>query len=103
MSGPITMLVRYHPKAGKERELLELVQKHWPELNRLGLVSRQPPQIWRAVDKRSGQSHFVEIFQWKDAQAPDIAHQTPEVMAIWEPMGQVLEKLELSQLEPIDA
>ena len=103
MSEPITMLVRYHPKAGRERELLALVQKHWPELNRLGLVSRQPPQIWRAVDKRSGQVHFVEIFQWKDAQAPDVAHQTPEVMAVWEPMGQVLEKLELSQLEPIDA
>jgi hypothetical protein len=101
MSTPLTMLVQYHPKAGKEGELLELVKKHWPELNRLGLVSSQPPHLWRAVDKRSGQVHFVEIFQWKDRNTPDAAHRSPEVMAIWGPMEQVLEKLELSQLEPI--
>jgi len=40
------------------------------------------------------------MFQWKDEKASEIAHQTPEVMAIWEPMGPILENLQLTQIEP---
>ena len=98
-SNPVTMLVSYYPKAGKEKELLALVEKHWPTLDRLGLVSKMVPQIWRATDIREKKSHIVEMFQWKDEKASGAAHQTPEVMAIWEPMGPILEKLQLVQIE----
>jgi quinol monooxygenase YgiN len=98
---PVTMLVSYHPKEGKEEELLALIKNHWPTLNRMGLVTKMAPQVWRAVDKRSHRTYFVEMFQWKDDKASDIAHQSPEVMSIWEPMGPILENLQLTQIEPI--
>lgn len=100
-SDPVTMLVTYRPKKGKEKEMLLMLEKHWPALDKVGLVTKEPAKIWRATDKRTGEISFVEMFQWKDAEASGIAHQTPEVMAIWEPMGPILEELKLSSVEPI--
>src|SRR5690606_156270 len=88
---PLDMLVSYFPKKGKEKELLALIEKHWPILQRAGLSTDQPAEIWEASDKRSGSTYFVEKFQWADDEASDIAHQTPEVMAVWEPMGEVMD------------
>ncbi len=98
---PVTMLVSYYPKKGRESNLLLLIKKHWAALNREGLVSKMPPQVWRATDKVTRRSYFVEMFQWKDEKASGVAHHTPGVMAIWEPMGAVLERMELTQIEPI--
>jgi hypothetical protein len=79
------------------------VEAHWPALDELGLVTKMPVQVWRATDKSSGEVSFVEMFQWRDAEAPQVAHETPEVMAIWEPMVTVLEELKLQIIEPIRA
>ena len=98
---PVTMLVSYFPKAGREEELLSLLERHWPTLDRLGLVTSMAPQMWQATDTRTNKRYFVELFQWKDAEASDIAHQTPEVMAIWEPMGPILDELQLTEVEPV--
>jgi quinol monooxygenase YgiN len=100
---PVLTHVTYRPKKGKEAELLLLVKKHWPVLKELGLVTNDPAKVYRATDKRSGQVYFIEIFSWRDERAPDTAHQTPEVMSVWETMGPVLEGLELAALEPISA
>jgi hypothetical protein len=61
-------------------------------------------QVWQAIDKRGhgeAEPYFVELMSWRDAEASDIAHQTPEIMAIWEPMGPLLEELKLAKLEPL--
>ena len=100
-SKPLTVLVAYRPRKGKERRLLALVRRHWPALDALGLVTGPPARIWRARDKRTGRVHFVEMFTWRDAAASDLAHRTPEVMAIWGPMESVLEDLELASVEPV--
>src|SRR5262245_58403969 len=34
---------------------------------------------------------FVEIFSWSRPDAPQLAHNTPAVMAVWEPMGALVE------------
>ena len=98
---PVLTHVTYRPRKGKENELRELVQKHWPTLNDLGLVTKDPAKVYQATDKRSGQVYFIEIFSWRDQKAPEIAHQTPEVMAVWETMGPVMEGMELAALEPL--
>jgi quinol monooxygenase YgiN len=100
MSDPVTVLVVYRPKAGTEEQFAPLLAKHWPALQQLGLVTAQAPQFWRGSDKRKNQSVFVELFQWRDAEAPGIAHQTPEVMAIWEPMGPILEDMSILHVDP---
>ena len=99
-SKPVPTLVIYRPKQGKEREMQALVEKHWPTLNRLGLVTRDPVKIWRATGK-DGRPYFVEIFSWKEQGSSDIAHQTPDVMAMWEPMGAILEDLQIATIEPV--
>ena len=96
----VPTLVIYRPKAGKEKEMQPLVEKHWPTLSRLGLVTNEPAKIWRATGK-DGKPYFVEIFSWKDEKSSDVAHQTPEVMAVWEPMGGILENLEIAKIEPV--
>ncbi|MGD0192627.1 MAG: hypothetical protein ABSD74_17960 [Rhizomicrobium sp.] len=100
-TGPVPTLVTYRAKDGKEAAVLELVKRHWPALHKLGLATPNPARIWRAQDKRSGKVAFVELFEWRDEAASEVAHQTPEVMAIWEPMGAVLEGLEIAYAKSV--
>lgn len=98
---PVRNLVTYVAKPGKEAELLALVKQHERALRSVGLVTEEPFQVWKAFDIRKKRISFVEKFQWKDGRAPDVAHQTPEVMAIWEPMGPVLEELTICEIEAV--
>jgi hypothetical protein len=98
---PVTTLVWYYPKSGRAGELTRLVAGHWSTLHRLGLATDRPAQVWSARDKRSGDPFLVELFEWRDAAASETAHQTPEVMAIWETMGPLLESMKLAQLDPL--
>src|SRR5689334_20434300 len=81
---PVTNLVTYVPKPGKEAELLALVKRHEPALRAAGLVTDEPFKLWKAFDIRKQRTSFVESFQWKTGTASDVAHQTPEVMSVWE-------------------
>ena len=100
-AAPVANIVTYVPKKGKEAELLALIQKHEPALRKVGLVTNEPFRVWKAYDIRKAQDAFIEYFQWKDGSASDVAHQTPEVMAVWEPMGPVLEQLTICEVEPV--
>ena len=100
-SEPVTTLVIYRPKAGAEQALEALVRKHIPVLRGLGLLGPGQSAAFRAHDKESHAVSFVEVFQWKDGRASEVAHQTPEVMAVWETMGPLLEGLELRRLDPL--
>jgi hypothetical protein len=97
--------VTYVPKKGMENQLLDLVKRHWPALKKAGLATAEPAQIYRAQDKHTQKLYFIEIFAWKDAKSSELAHQMPEVMAIWEPMGKVMESARgpesIAQLERI--
>jgi hypothetical protein len=55
-----------------------------------------------ARDKHGSGVHFVEIFSWKDDKSSSIAHESPEVMAIQEPMGPILEGGPSPQLAVVD-
>ena len=102
MSEPVSTLVTYWPKKGKESDLEELVQLHAPALRASGLITSEPVRVWAASDKRTGGTYFIESFEWKDDEASAIAHQTPEVMAVWEPMGAVLEDMSIAKLTPLN-
>lgn len=41
-------------------------------IRKLGLATSKPARIWRTED-RDGRVSFVEMFEWKDARAPEIA------------------------------
>lgn len=98
-SNAIPMLCLYKIKKGREDEFLQLLYKHWPTLNRVGLVTPEPAQVLRGQDK-GGNTFFIEQFSWKDSSSPGVAHQTPEVMAVWEPMGAHTENMEFVHVRP---
>jgi hypothetical protein len=100
-NGPVPTLVTYRAKPGKEQALLALVKRHWPTLKKQGLVTATPAKIWQASYKKGGTA-FVELFEWKDGNSSDVAHQTPEVMAVWEPMGAVMDGMEIAEVEALD-
>jgi hypothetical protein len=101
---PVNRLVIYRPKKGDASKLATILHKHGPTLRNSGLITGEPVRLWRATDLRGHgepEPYFVETFQWRDEEASDIAHQTPEVMAVWETMGPHLEGMTLTTLEPL--
>lgn len=104
MSSPVHRLVIYRPKPGHHDQLLAILEQHGPTLQATGLITDQPVQLYRAEDlRRHGEPepYFVESFEWRDEQASDLAHQTPEVMAVWETMGPHLADMTLTTLTAV--
>ncbi|MDF1667672.1 MAG: hypothetical protein P1V97_38400 [Planctomycetota bacterium] len=85
-----TVHATYRVKSGSEAAFEELLEKHWPTLSRLSLVTEEPAQCYRQKDEQ-GRTSFVEVFTWREADSPGVAHNHPEVSAIWEPMGALCE------------
>lgn len=107
MSQSETVICLYRVKPGQEDAFLRLLERHWPTLRDLGLATDDPPQHYRGAEQ-SGEPLFVEIFQWASTDAAGVAHEHPEVMAIWEPMDRLTEQrdgrpnMEFPHLQPID-
>src|SRR5947207_13924539 len=77
MSGVI-VIVAYRPKAGKEKELLELVRNRVPTLSKENLATDRVPTIMRARD-----GTIIEVSEWKSQEAIDAAHKNPNVLTMW--------------------
>jgi len=88
---PEVVVCIYRVRRGNESEFVDLLRRHWPTLHSLDLVTDEPPQHLRGFEQ-SGEPIFVEIFAWKSAESARIAHEHPEVMAIWEPMDKLTEQ-----------
>lgn len=90
MSGPETVICLYRVKKGNERKFVRLLEKHWPVLRSLGLVTRRKARHFKGAEQ-DGAPLFVEMFEWVSGKASDDAHTHAEVAAIWEPMGGLCE------------
>ena len=103
---PTTVICTYRVQEGKEGAFVELLERHWPTLRQAGLATDVPPQVFRGKDE-AGKTYFVEIFAWANPEASGIAHETPQVMAVWEPMGALVEArggrppMEFPHVEPL--
>ena len=78
MSGRV-VIVAYRPKAGRERQLEKLVLDHWSRLKTVDLVTDRRPVVLTCAD-----GNFVEVFEWKSAEAIRRAHENPTVQLMWE-------------------
>ena len=91
-----TNICTYRVKKGARDKFIELLRVHWPTLHENGLATGTPAIIFEA-DVGGDNSHneqgttFVEIFSWSRPDAAKLAHQMPAVMAVWEPMGGLVE------------
>jgi hypothetical protein len=100
---PVHRLVIYRPRPGSLDALEAILKRHGPVLRQTGLITDAPVLLYRATDVRKpgAEAFLVEQFVWRDGPAADIAHQTPEVMAVWETMGPHLADMSLITLEAI--
>jgi hypothetical protein len=89
----ITSLCTYRVKSGSEDAFRTLLARHWPTLHRLGLAADTPSTIYQGTES-DGRPLFVEVLTWKEDDGPDTAHEIPDVMAVWEPMGALCEDRE---------
>jgi hypothetical protein len=46
--------------------------------------------VYQGLEKE-GQPVFMELLHWQDEEGPNMAHEIPDVMAVWEPMGKLCE------------
>jgi hypothetical protein len=90
MSSTEVVICTYRVKAGQEAAFEKLLERHWPTLRGLGLVTNEAPQHFRGFEE-SGEPFFVEIFTWASGDAAEKAHEHPDVMAVWEAMGALTE------------
>ncbi len=95
---PIDTLCIYRVRKGRERAFKSILRRHWPTLRKAGLTTRRRPTVWRGEGKR-GKTVYVELFQWRDGEAVAEAHVLPEIMAVWEPMGELTEGMEFFDVE----
>src|SRR6266404_6508916 len=75
----IVVIVAYRPKAGREKELLQIVRNRVPTLRMEGLVTDRVPVMMRAKD-----GTIIEVSEWKSQQAIEEAHRNPRVLAMWD-------------------
>ena len=91
--GGVIVIVAYRPKAGKEKELLELVRNRVPTLRKENLATDRVPTIMRARD-----GTIIEVSEWKSQEAIDAAHKNPNVLAMWNKFFAVCDCVPLNTL-----
>jgi hypothetical protein len=105
---PLINICMYKVKPGKQAEMEALLARHWPALHAAGLATDTPAVVYRGLpsgkpgEKHGAEGTYVEILTWKDRSGPQLAHQTPEVMAVWEPMAAICESMEFPSFERLE-
>ncbi len=89
----ITVIAAYRPKPGLAADLLALVREHLPILRREGLATATAPVVLRADD-----GTLLEIFDWVSEEAVGRAHESPQILALWERFGAVCDYVKLAEL-----
>jgi hypothetical protein len=78
------VIAAYHPKRGKEEQLLELIHEHLPILKSQGMVTDRKPVVMKAAN-----GTILQIFEWISAKAIDDAHSNPVVQDLWNRFNEV--------------
>jgi len=76
----------YRARERCEERLVDLLRRHYPTLNSLGLVTRRGAILLRSPEEPV----FIEIFEWKSQDAIRIAHEAREVQALWAGLDEIL-------------
>lgn len=87
----LTAVATYRVRADRLEDFFEVLRRHHPALLELGLATDEPPIVYRGKEQDGGPIVF-EIFTWANERAPQIAHETPQVLQLWEPMGDMCEE-----------
>jgi hypothetical protein len=84
-----TVICTYLVRADAEGQFRELLGRHWQTLHGLGFVTDEQALVLRSLEDDS--PAYVEIFTWVEG-GFGLAHEHPDVLAIWELMDPLLEE-----------
>jgi hypothetical protein len=83
-----TVICTYRVAAPGEARFVELLAGHWDTLHSLGFVTEDRATVYRSLD---APPTYVEVFTWVEGGFA-MAHEHPDVLAIWEAMDPLLEE-----------
>lgn len=88
----------YKPIEGKEDDLKKVIEEHIPKLRELGLITDRRSYLAQSTD-----GTFIEVFEWKDAEAKRMAHSNDDIRNIWTMMEELCTFPEMSDLPEAQA
>jgi hypothetical protein len=91
VSAAETVICTFRVKSDEMATFRGLLDRHWPTLRRLELVTDTAEQVFIGEDDGVSGPVVVSIFEWANPEAVDIAHEHPDVAEIWEAMEPVCE------------
>ena len=83
----------YRAKNGMEEQLRELMKTHLPVLKSQDLVTDRSSIIMQAAD-----GAFIEVFEWKSAEAIEAAHTNPEVLKMWQDFAEACDYIPIAAI-----
>jgi len=90
MSEPQTVICTFRVKSDAMTAFRDLLDRHWPTLRNLELVTETPEQLF--LSDADGDPTVVSIFEWANDDAVGQAHHHPDVAEIWEAMDPLCEQ-----------
>ena len=92
------VIATLRPKEGKLEELKQVLNDRLPLLRRLGLVTERENITMQALD-----GTILDVSEWVDDHAIDRAHETPEVLELWERFEACCEYVDLGSLAEVNS
>ena len=86
METPKTVICTFRVRNDSMTTFRELLDRHWPALRALELVTDTPEQVFVRDDEHDDSPMIVSIFEWASEDAAERAHDHPEIAEIWEAM-----------------
>lgn len=90
------VIAAFKPKLGMEEELKRVMADRLPLLRRLGLATDRVN-----ITMRSANGTILDVSEWVDDDAIARAHETPEVLKLWERFEACCDYAKLESLEEI--
>ena len=85
------VICHYRVKPGCEQEFRLLLDRHWPTLRELELVTDSKPLLYMGGERDTDGVLIVEVFEWVSGEAARRAPEHPQVSEIWEGMEKLCE------------
>lgn len=88
------VIAAFKPKPGMEEQLKQVIADRLPLLRRLGLATDRVN-----ITMRSANGTILDVSEWVDDAAIERAHETPEVLQMWQRFEACCEYAKLESLE----
>lgn len=90
------VIAAFRAHEGKEDQLLQVLEERMPLMRRLGLATER-----QRVTMRSRDGTIIDVSEWTSAEAICKAHETPEVLELWQKFDACCDYVKLDSLSEV--